>query len=416
MATTRVGVYRSYYGPVPTDSSSQPLPKSQWPQKRAHSWVVRWFGLDGNRYSKSFDSRKEAERFAETTQMEVRDGKADPPKEILLKDFAKEHGILMKGQLSHNSLREHMRVLAYLLEIVGSRPLQRISPQDAELYVRRRSEANVSVSTINKEIATLKRVFNLASDRRGYLPEGQNPFKKIKSRRVSCKPVRYVSAEEFRRLIASARTLRWRVLLTLLYTTGLRLEEACNLAWSDVDFERGMLRVSAKRDAEITVPWEPKDHELRQLPLSQEVLALLAEWQMQVPDEVPYLFVTGERYELVMRLLAQGHWHEGRELNNNMLRGFKAIRRRSGIASCTLHDLRRSCITNWARSIPLHVVRVLAGHSSLETTRKYYLAVEEADLAKARDVQSKILMAASTDQELTNSGKNSPCQAQRQSR
>jgi len=33
-----------------------------------------------------------------------------------------------------------------------------------------------------------------------------------------------------------------------------------------------------------------------------------------------------------------------------------------------VEDLRRSCITNWAKELPAHVAQRLAGHSSLETT------------------------------------------------
>ena len=61
MAKEKVGIYRNYYGPIPKDRLGMPLPKSQWPKKRAHSWVVRWFGSDGQRYSKSVKTRKEAD-------------------------------------------------------------------------------------------------------------------------------------------------------------------------------------------------------------------------------------------------------------------------------------------------------------------------------------------------------------------
>src|ERR1035438_3283750 len=99
MGTTKVGVYRKYHGPVPTDAAGNPLPPEAWNDKRAFSWAVRWFGTDGQRYSKSFPMRKLAERFAEKVQQEVRDGKADPPKNISLKEFAREHLALMKGSI-----------------------------------------------------------------------------------------------------------------------------------------------------------------------------------------------------------------------------------------------------------------------------------------------------------------------------
>jgi len=81
------------------------------------------------------------------------------------------------------------------------------------------------------------------------------------------------------------------------------------------------------------------------------------------------------------------------------------------VAKFTFHDLRRSCITNWARHLPAHVVQKLAGHSDLKTTQRYYLSVQVDDLEKAREVQSEILNGAPTDPKLTHSGQNAPSAA-----
>ena len=78
MATEKIGVYRKWHGPVPTDKSGNPLPKSEWLRTRPFSWAVRWFGSDGKRFSRSFKSRKEAGRYAEAKQAEVRVGKGRP--------------------------------------------------------------------------------------------------------------------------------------------------------------------------------------------------------------------------------------------------------------------------------------------------------------------------------------------------
>ena len=80
----------------------------------------------------------------------------------------------------------------------------------------------------------------------------------------------------------------------------------------------------------------------------------------------------------------------------------------AGVAKFTYHDLRRSCITNWARHLPIHVVRKLAGHSDIKTTQQFYLSVQAEDVARAEATQEsllgKILPSDLTDQKLTNSG------------
>ena len=78
--------------------------------RRAHSWVVRWFGSNGARYSRSFTSRKAAERHAEEIQVDVRDGKADVPEAVTLKAFGDMYLKIRTG-LTERSLAEHERAI-----------------------------------------------------------------------------------------------------------------------------------------------------------------------------------------------------------------------------------------------------------------------------------------------------------------
>ena len=58
---------------------------------------------------------------------------------------------------------------------------------------------------------------------------------------------------------------------------------------------------------------------------------------------------------------------------------FNAIVRDAGIASCTIHDLRRTFCTDLARLDINHlIVQRLAGHASAVTTARYYQAVHDA--------------------------------------
>jgi len=79
------------------------------------------------------------------------------------------------------------------------------------------------------------------------------------------------------------------------------------------------------------------------------------------------------------------------DLVNNLLRRFKTICRGAGAGIYTLHDLHRSCITNWARHLPIFVVQQLAGHSGIRTIQRYYLLVQQQDLRSVRAVQSSLL-------------------------
>jgi integrase len=195
----------------------------------------------------------------------------------------------------------------------------------------------------------------------------------------------------------------WRALISVAYGSGLRRGEILNLIWADVDFESHRIRVAPKKETEMMLEWEPKDHENRVLPVPEEAMQLLADLQADSVEGVPCVFLPAWRWRRIQLMRSQGRWKKSQDLINNFGRNFHKLREKTGVAECTLHDLRRSCITNRAKVLPIHVVQKLAGHSDIKTTQKYYLAVQEEDLEIARQVQSKILQSNLTDPKLTHS-------------
>ena len=61
------------------------------------------------------------------------------------------------------------------------------------------------------------------------------------------------------------------------------------------------------------------------------------------------------------------------------------IRKLAGIETGTFHDLRRTCLSNWVtQGLSLHEAGELAGHASIETTERFYLAVRKNVVDRAR--------------------------------
>jgi len=193
------------------------------------------------------------------------------------------------------------------------------------------------------------------------------------------------------------------------------LREAMNLTWHDIDFETAKLHVTRKSADDFVQVWTPKDHEMRTIPLPKQAIDLLAAWQSVAGEGCPYLFMEHERWEYYRRQVTAGQWRCGQDPVNNLLRRFKTICRRAGLGPYTMHDLRRSCITNWARPLPIHVVQQLAGRSDIKTTQQFYLSVQQDDVANAQAVQDRllgnVLAEDPTDQILTDSGQKQafPC-------
>ncbi|HBR20532.1 MAG: hypothetical protein A2Y13_08125 [Planctomycetes bacterium GWC2_45_44] len=152
--------------------------------------------------------------------------------------------------------------------------------------------------------------------------------------------------------------------------------------------------VTPKKDSNFTWQWEIKDNERRRLPLTEEVIKLLTEHHAQQPEGFPYVFVLPQRYEYIQKLRKQGKWNQRKAScpANNFRRQFQLILSHAGIEDGEFHDLRRTCLTNWFRNgLSEYDVMTMAGHSSFETTRKFYLAVRNDLIEKTKAASSKAL-------------------------
>ena len=112
---------------------------------------------------------------------------------------------------------------------------------------------------------------------------------------------------------------------------------------------------------------------MRIVPLPSPAVSVLVELQLAAADGQEYVFVN-----------RKGPAQGGRVKRQNIWRDFQSIRRKAGVAKCSLHDLRKNFCTNLAAAVPLHVVQELADHADIRTTRVHYLKVrdEQIDLAR----------------------------------
>lgn len=127
---------------------------------------------------------------------------------------------------------------------------------------------------------------------------------------------------------------------------------------------------------------------------------MLIDHQAQQPG-YPYVFVPTARYEYIQNVLRpKGRWtlvDASMKVVNNFSRQFNKIREKAGIKKGTFHDIRRKAISTWfANAMSEYDVMVLAGHSSFATTHKFYLAVaddlvDRARVATAQGLRQKLV-------------------------
>lgn len=254
----------------------------------------------------------------------------------------------MKEQLAPATVKDQRETLENVTSFLGDVWLEQLTPKDAELYFAWRL-GTVSPATANKSLRTLKGILNHAV-RRNYL--AVNPFKAIKPVREAQQDHRVLTEEEIHRLLKACPGPRWRALIFLALSTGMRRGEMVALEWGDLDLPAGIVVVRNKQSHPTK---SRKNRTLVLVPAAVELLKKLRDGYQVGP-----VFRT----------------RHGTLLKNNLDRQFRRIVKRAGIPSCTLHDLRRTFCSHLAMDgVNEAVVQRLAGHASITTTLRHYTSI-----------------------------------------
>jgi site-specific recombinase XerD len=169
-----------------------------------------------------------------------------------------------------------------------------------------------------------------------------------------------LSREELLGLFACCKNPKHRVILRLVYGSGLRRSELIHLKIEDIDTKDGKCRVRVNKG---------KGNKDRYTVLSHKVLDELKAYYIACRPKV-YLF-NGQR--------------KGEPMSKGLLRHILVeARKRSSISkSFSMHSLRHSFATHCLEDgLPLTTLQSLLGHSSIQTTM-IYLHVSEVPLSKA---------------------------------
>jgi integrase len=232
------------------------------------------------------------------------------------------------------------QMLKQLTNFCGSeRQIGEIIADDIEGFkLHRRKE--VSGSTVNRELALLKRMFNLAIDWDLYL--GSNPVRKVKFFQEINTGFRVLSKEEEKKFLANATPYIQDIALFGL-NTGLRIGEIRSLKWESVDLEKNLLTVFAE-----------KTHKIRPVPINSEARRVLEFWSL------------GRKNEFVF------YNHETGKPFVDLKAGFALACRKAGIEGVTWHTLRHTFASRLLdRGVDIVTVQQLLGHSTVIVTMRY---------------------------------------------
>jgi site-specific recombinase XerD len=221
--------------------------------------------------------------------------------------------------------------------------------EDIRLFQLHLAETGVSIGNRNRIMTGVRFLFRVTLRRLDLAAE-------IYHIREPQKIPLVMSADETRRLLAVASSLKARVLLSLGYGCGLRAGEVVRLKVKHIDSAQRIIRVE-----------QAKGRKDRNVMLSPETLDLLREWW----TVRPWRYDAGT--PLQERWLFPGN-RAGKPMTTRQLsRLFHEAADAAGIKkSVTLHALRHSFATHLLeRGTDIRIIHALLGHDKLDTTARY---------------------------------------------
>jgi integrase len=260
-----------------------------------------------------------------------------------------------------NGQRSTKRVETALVHLRGFFTFARVPDITSDriaAYIRMRQEDEAAPATIAYELACLKRAFSLAvqagkASHRPYIPS----VKVDNARKGFFEPADFAA-------IVAKLPPALRPYVRFLHLTGWRSGEARSLAWANVNFDTGVVRLE---------PGTTKNREGREFPFA--ALQPLADLLKQQRDD------TRELERKTGRIIAHVFHRNGKPIKS-CVRTWKAACKAAGLEGRLIHDLRRSAVRNLERAgVSRSVAMKLTGHKTEAVYRRYAIT-SAADLSE----------------------------------
>ena len=311
-------------------------------------WYLDYYDADHKRIQKVAKNAVSKEEAAMALREEVarafdRKYNAKRKREtIKFKDFAEiymKNYSMAKKRAWERSDKVYLH--ANLIPYFGDYELTKIDALLIEQFIAKRVDDRVKKSTINRDLACLKKMFNKAIDW-NYVVE--NPVAKIKlfSENDNVRG-RVLSEEEEKRLMETSSE-HLKQILTVALNTGMRRAEILNLQWKQVDLKAKRIKVERTKSG--------KSRFVNINTFLHEELVKLRNRNGQSPC-VFFNPETGKPFTTIKT-------------------AFNAACRRAAIEGLWFHDLRRTFATRLLqKGADVETVRTLLGHRSILTTQRY---------------------------------------------
>ena len=309
------------------------------------SWLID-FTYNNKRFRRVIHGSRQAAdqaiRILKEKEDKARFGIPEPKKRIRIEDYINIYKDQYEYPRSLRNLEIHTRTL---LAHFKGKFLDEITPGDIEKYKNKRKK-EVSNGSTNRELSTLKAMYNKAINSEDY-GLVRNPVKKVDFLKEKSEKERILTHTEQERLLELAKSSEsdtLYVFLVIALNTGMRKMEILSLKWENASFSKGR----------ITVPKErAKSGRSREIPMNDNVIEELT--RRDKTNE--YVFYNPKTRTYI----------------RNIKTAFWRICRIAKVKGLRLHDLRHTAASRLVNDCAIDIVTAskILGHSDIQMTVKY---------------------------------------------
>jgi integrase len=335
-------------------------------RQRGDEWEARWTE-GGARPSRPFPTKEAAEDFLIARHRRKLRGGYIAPVEMTVADLLESYieRSIAYGKWKPSTINLNRRLADHhILPTLKDLRVIEVEPPRLQRWVDTLART-LSPATVSMCAALLSAAFKQAVTLT-IIPS--NPCSVVSRPKVEQKPMVTWSVEDIAKVDAFLRDdPKWLAVYRLMLTTGMRPGELYALTWSDLDFERDMVRIrrtiTDNAEGKRVVGATPKGGKTRYVALSRSARAALLDWQntlvlRALKADTDYVFPS----------------RRGSPMGENVWLGMHAhIIQRTGVPPINLHSLRHTSATlELAAGTPIKIVSERLGHKDILTTMRIY--------------------------------------------
>jgi len=267
-----------------------------------------------------------------------------------LPDFAKEFLHYVRDIKKKRSWKKDKVTLRHMIEFFGNKLLSQITPKEIDDYKLHMLNSGYKPASVNRELACLKYLYNLAIRRKRYF--SVNPVSEVEYLDEGEGITRVLTPAEEERLLSNSPPLLASIVMIAL-NTGMRKMEILSLKWDYIDLKKNLI---------IIPQTNTKAKKTRVIPVNSLVRTVFLEIKIKSQGS-SYVFPSESK---------NGHisW---------ITHSFGSSCKRAGINNFRFHDLRHTCATRMLEAgADIVSVSKILGHSDINLTVKRYIHPEQA--------------------------------------